>query len=177
MYTPTLSFSLRLPAARPVARTDSHPHPRFRGPVLCHAIHDVHAFQRGMLMMPLSTYPDGAQTLVSARAFGASPGAPPDRVKAMDARAFFAAFATAMKANPPHATDGAMVRDLGRIGLLPGQDFDPSKLTSDQLQALDEVVRTASARLESLVVSLELTTQIPTAPPIWMLWKWTSVAR
>jgi hypothetical protein len=119
----------------------------------------VHAFQRGMLMMPLSTYPDGGQTLVSARAFGASPGGtPPDRVKAMDTHAFFAAFAAAMKANPPHAADSAMVRDLARIGLVPGQDFDPSKLTADQLQALEEGVRAASARIESLVVSSSSTT-------------------
>ena len=115
---------------------------------------NVHAFQRGMLMMPLSSYPDGAQTLVPARAFGASPGgAPPERVKAMEPRAFFAAFATAMKANPPHAADGDMVRALARIGLVPGQDFDPTKLTSEQLQALDEGARSAAARLENLVVS------------------------
>jgi len=120
---------------------------------------NVHAFQRGMLMMPLSKYPNGAQTTLSARTFGASPGgAPPDRVKAMDSRAFFAAFAGALKANPPHAADGAMVRDLARIGLVPGQDFDSSKLNAAQLQALDEGARAAAGRLETLVVSSSSTT-------------------
>jgi hypothetical protein len=115
---------------------------------------NVHAFQHGMRMMALSAYPDGAQTLGSALAFGtAAGGTPPDHVKAMDARAFFAAFATAMKANPPHATDAAMVRDLARIGLVPGQDFNVSKLTADQLQALDEGARAAAARLEKFVAS------------------------
>ena len=115
---------------------------------------NVHAFQRGMRMMPLSEYPDGIQTLGSARAFGtAAGGTPPDRVKAMDPRTFFAAFAAAMKANPPHLADAPMIHDLARIGLVPGQDFDASKLSADQLSALDEGARAASARIERLVTA------------------------
>ena len=85
-----------------------------------------------MRMMPLSAYPDGVQTPGSALAFGnAAGGTPPDRVRAMDPLAFFAAFAAAMKANSPHAADAAIVRDLARIGIVPGQDLDSSKLTDD----------------------------------------------
>ncbi len=113
---------------------------------------DVRAFQRGMRLVPLSAYPDGEQKLGSALAFGtAVGGTPPDRVKAMNPVDFFAAVATAMKANPPHAADAAMVRDLARIGIVPGQDFDASKLTADQLRALNEGARAASAWLEGLV--------------------------
>jgi hypothetical protein len=115
---------------------------------------NVRAFQRGMRIMPLSQYPDGIQTLGSARAFGtAAGGTPPDRVKAMDPRTFFAAFATAMKANPPHQADAPMIHDLARIGLVPGQDFDASKLSAGQLSALDEGARAASARIERLVTA------------------------
>jgi hypothetical protein len=64
---------------------------------------------------------------------------------------FFAAFAKAMKANPPHPADETMVRDLARIGVVPGQDFDPSRLTADQLQALNEGARAAATRIEALV--------------------------
>jgi len=86
---------------------------------------NVHAFQRGMRMMPLSAYPNGELKLGSALAFGKSEGAtPPDRVKALEPGAFFAAFAQAMKANPPHAADSAMVLDLAQIGIVPGEDFD-----------------------------------------------------
>jgi len=114
----------------------------------------VRVFQRGMRMMPLSEYPDGMQTSGSARAFGtAAGGTPPDRVKAMDPRAFFAAFAAAMKANPPHLSDGPMIHDLARIGLVPGQDFDTLKLPADQLSAIDEGARAASARIERLVTA------------------------
>ncbi len=115
---------------------------------------NVQEFQRGMRMMPLSAYPDGEQKLGSALAFGTDAGGtPPDQVKAMEPGAFFAAFAKAMKANPPHAADAPMVRDLARIGIVPGQDFDASKLTADQLQALNEGARAASARIERLVTA------------------------
>jgi hypothetical protein len=77
----------------------------------------------------------------------------PDRVKAMDPGAFFAALARAMKANPPHATDAPMIHDLARIGLVLGEDFDASKLPADQLIALNEGARAASARLEGLVTA------------------------
>ncbi len=46
----------------------------------------------------------------------------------MDPIAFFTAFAVALKLNPPHAADAPMVRELERIGIVPGQDFDASKV-------------------------------------------------
>jgi len=111
---------------------------------------NVHAFQRGMRMMPLSDYPDGVLERGTQPAAAASPGpTPPQRVKAMDPVAFFKAFAEALKANPPHAADTAMVSDLAKIGIIPGKDFDPSRLNPDQLQALEEGARAASDRLEN----------------------------
>jgi hypothetical protein len=115
---------------------------------------NVRAFQRGMRMMPLSQYPDGIQMSGSALAFGtAAGGTPPERVKAMDPRAFFTAFAVAMKANPPHSSDPPMIHDLARFGLVPGQDFDASKLSPDQLRALEEGARAGSARIERLLTA------------------------
>jgi hypothetical protein len=110
---------------------------------------NVHAFQKGMRMMPLSAFPNGEQRLGSALAFGnAGDTTPPARVKAMEPVEFFAAFARAMKVNPPHPADAAMVRDLARIGIVPGEDFDASKLTSNQLQAINDGGRAGSARVE-----------------------------
>jgi hypothetical protein len=62
---------------------------------------------------------------------------------------FFTAFAKAMKANPPHAADTKMVAELARIGIVPGKDFDASKLTAEQMQAIDEGGRAGSERVES----------------------------
>jgi len=119
---------------------------------------NVHAFQKGMRMMPLSAYPKGEQKLGSALAFGKSVGAtPPDRVKAMEPGAFFAAFAQAMKANPPHAADSAMVRDLARIGIVPGEDFDASKLSQEQQQAINQGAQAASARVEQMITAAAAT--------------------
>jgi hypothetical protein len=119
---------------------------------------NVHAFQKGMRMMPLSEYPGGEQQLESAKIFGTTTGGtPPDRVKAMLPVDFFSAFTKAMKANPPQAADAAMVSELSRIGIVPGQDFDASKLSADQLQALNEGAHAASARIEQVVTAAAAT--------------------
>jgi hypothetical protein len=121
---------------------------------------NVRAFQHGLRMMPLSEYPSGGQKLGSALAFGnAAGGTPPDRVKAMEPVEFFSGFARSMKANPPHSADASMVRELARIGIVPGQDFDASKLTADQLRALNVGARAASAGLEGLA-STEASTKL-----------------
>jgi hypothetical protein len=116
---------------------------------------NVHAFQRGMRLVPLSQYPGSDQNTSTppvARPSASGP-TPPDQVKAMEATAFFAAFAMAMKANPPHAGDSAMVGDLAQIGLVPGQDFDPSKLSPELLQALTDGAHAAAARIETFVAT------------------------
>lgn len=116
---------------------------------------NVHAFQHGMRLLTLSDYPGQEQkpsTPPVARPSVAGPTAP-DQVKAMEPTAFFAAFAQAMKANPPHAGDTAMVGDLARIGLVPGRNFDPSKLSPNQLQALNDGAHAAAARIEKFVAT------------------------
>jgi hypothetical protein len=54
--------------------------------------------------------------------------APRDQVNAMDGAAYFKLFAELLKTNPPAAEDAPMVAKLAKIGLVPGQDFDASKL-------------------------------------------------
>jgi hypothetical protein len=120
---------------------------------------NVHAFQHGMRLVPLSDYsgkhpgPEQKSTTPPAARPPASGPTPPEKVKAMEPTAFFMAFAQAMKENPPHAGDTAMVADLARVGLVPGQDFDPSKLSPDQLQALNDGAHAAAARLEKFVAT------------------------
>jgi hypothetical protein len=116
---------------------------------------NVHAFQHGMRLVPLSEYPGEAQRPGAPpppRSAAAGPTAP-EQVKAMEPTAFFAAFAQAIKSNPPHADDASMVRDLARIGLVPGQDFDSSNLTPEQLKALNDGAQAAAARIEKFVAS------------------------
>jgi hypothetical protein len=50
------------------------------------------------------------------------------QVNALDIEAYFTELAKLMKTNPPTAQDAPIVARMARIGLIPGQDFDPSKL-------------------------------------------------
>ena len=89
----------------------------------------VHALQDQMAAVPLSSY---------GKPYTPAPGAVDpgidmktairDQVNAMDAAAYFKLFAQLLKTNPPVADDAPMVAKLAKIGIVPGQDFDASKL-------------------------------------------------
>jgi hypothetical protein len=113
----------------------------------------VHVFQRGMRLVPLSQYsvPDQEPGPVAATPRPPAGPTPPEKVKAMDAVQFFVAFAQAMKKNPPHQGDGPILKELAQIGLVPGQDFDVSKLAPEQIAALKAGVQDAVAHLETFV--------------------------
>jgi hypothetical protein len=49
----------------------------------------------------------------------------------MDAGEYFTLLAKLMKDNPPAAADATMMANLAKIGLMPGEDFDASKLPAD----------------------------------------------
>ena len=54
-----------------------------------------------------------------------------EQVNALDAVSYFTLLAELMKTTPPVAADAAAVARFARIGLVPGQDFDKSKLNAD----------------------------------------------
>src|SRR5262249_17580955 len=89
----------------------------------------VHALQDQVSAVPLSAYgkpytpaPGKGDPAIDMKA------APRDQVNAMDGAAYFKLFAELLKTNPPSAEDAPMVAKLARIGIVPGQDFDASKL-------------------------------------------------
>ena len=47
----------------------------------------------------------------------------------MDISPYFNYLAQLMKTNPPSADDAPMVAKMAKIGLIPGQDFDPASST------------------------------------------------
>jgi hypothetical protein len=89
----------------------------------------VHALQDQVSVVPLSAY---------GKPFKPEPGkvdpaidmktAVREQVNAMDAATYFTRFAELLKANPPAAEDAPMVAKLAKIGVVPGQDFDATKL-------------------------------------------------
>ncbi|MEZ5786938.1 MAG: DUF1254 domain-containing protein [Xanthobacteraceae bacterium] len=99
----------------------------------------VHALQDQCKLVPLSAY--------------GKPYAPPsgpfdpsidmetpvrDQVNRMDAVAFFSLLAQLMKANPPAGNDAPALARFSRIGLVPGQDFDASKLNADFVKRIPQ---------------------------------------
>jgi hypothetical protein len=54
-----------------------------------------------------------------------------DQVNRMDAKEYFTLLAQLMKTNPPSAADAPALARFAKIGLVPGKDFDASKLNAD----------------------------------------------
>jgi hypothetical protein len=100
----------------------------------------VHALQDQCELVPLSAW---------GRDYTPTPGkvdpaidmkkAVRDQVNALDAKAYFTLLAELMKTNPPSAEDAPALANFARIGLVPGQDFDSSKLDADFAARIPEV--------------------------------------
>ncbi|PSO20893.1 DUF1254 domain-containing protein [Bradyrhizobium sp. MOS003] len=89
----------------------------------------VHAAQDACKLVPLSSYgkpytpPAGeVDRSIDMRT------AVRDQVNGLDAVAYFTLLARLMKANPPAAADAPALARFARIGLVAGQEFDPSRL-------------------------------------------------
>ncbi len=108
----------------------------------------VHALQDKVSVVPLSAYgkpytpPAGtADPNVDMKT------AVREQVNKMDAGAYFKVLAELLKTNPPAAADGPMVAKLAKIGIVPGQDFDTSKLDPTVTKALPGIPKAAQEKI------------------------------
>ena len=62
-----------------------------------------------------------------------------EQVNRMEAAAYFKLLAALLKDNPPTAADAPMVAKLAKIGIVPGQDFDLSKVDPAVAKGLERV--------------------------------------
>jgi hypothetical protein len=97
----------------------------------------VHAIQDACKLVPLSSYgkewtppPGKVDPSIDMKT------AVRDQVNRMDATAYFTLLCELMKTNPPSAADKPIVERMARIGIVPGQDFDKSKLQADFLDRI-----------------------------------------
>jgi hypothetical protein len=74
---------------------------------------------------------------------------PVEQVAKMSAAAFFSRLAALMKDNPPPPEDAPALAKLAKIGVVPGQDFDPSKLDPAVARGLKKSVSTALEKLQA----------------------------
>ena len=62
-----------------------------------------------------------------------------DQVNKLDAVEYFTLLAELMKTNPPAVADAPALARFAKIGLVPGQDFDASKLKADFIKRIPQI--------------------------------------
>jgi hypothetical protein len=108
----------------------------------------VHALQDKFELVPLSSY---------GKPYTPVPGevdnnfdmktAVRDQVDAMGVEDYFSYLARLMKTNPPAPEDAPIVARMAKIGLVPGQDFDGSKLAAFDREAIKAVPKLAQLKI------------------------------
>jgi hypothetical protein len=100
----------------------------------------VHALQDQCRLVPLSAYgkdytppPGKVDPSIDMKT------AVREQVNRMDAVEYFTLLAQLLKRNPPTAADAPALEQYARIGLVPGQDFDASKLRADFVKRIPSV--------------------------------------
>src|SRR6516162_5421924 len=118
----------------------------------------VHDLQDQMRAIPLSSYgkpytppPAMVDSTIDTNT------AVRTQVNAMDGVSYFKLFAQLLKMNPPVAADSAMVAKLARLGIVPGQNFDASKLDSTTRAGVMEAPKTAQDKIMSYMKESLLT--------------------
>jgi len=108
----------------------------------------VHALQDKFSLVPLSSYgkpytplPGEVDNALDMKT------AVRDQVDAIGVSEYFTYLAKLMKTNPPSADDAPIVAKMAKIGVVPGQDFDPSKLGAFDKEAIKAVPRLAQLKI------------------------------
>ena len=110
----------------------------------------VHAVQDQVSVVPLSAY---GQTYTPP-AGTADPKidmktSVRDQVNALTGVEYFTLLAQLMKTNPPAKADAEMVKKLAKIGVVPGKDFDASKLAPVVVEGIDAAPKRAQDEIMS----------------------------
>ncbi len=110
----------------------------------------VHALQDQVSVVPLSAY---------GKPYTPAPGrvdpaidmkGPRDQVNAMDGATYFKLFAELLKTSPPSADDAPMVAKLAKIGIVPGQAFDASKLEPAVARGIADAPKPGQEKISNL---------------------------
>jgi hypothetical protein len=131
----------------------------------------VHALQDQVSAVPLSAW--GKPYTPAAGKVDPSidmKAAPREQVNAMDGATYFKLFAELMKSNPPSAEDAPMVAKLAKIGLVPGQDFDASKLDPAVVKGINAAPKPAQDKI-SAYLKESLVTGDARAENGWLFFK------
>jgi hypothetical protein len=108
----------------------------------------VHALQDKFELVPLSAF-GKPYTPVPGEVDNAldMKTAVRDLVDKMEVHEYFTYLARLMKTNPPAAADAPIIARMAKIGLVPGKDFDGSKLDAFDKEAIKAVPKTAQLKI------------------------------
>src|SRR6516164_759578 len=100
----------------------------------------IHAKQDQLKVTPLSAWgkPYTPPTNVPVNPTVDKTASPYDQVRLMTGEMFFKKLATLLKDNPPYAADSKMIERLKKIGVEPGEEFDPDKLAPAVRKGINE---------------------------------------
>ncbi|SCX01503.1 Uncharacterized conserved protein [Mycolicibacterium fluoranthenivorans] len=108
----------------------------------------VHALQDQITAVPLSAY---------GKPYTAAPGvvdpavdtkiAVREQVNALSGADYFRTFADLLKTNPPTAADAPTVQTLAKLGIVPGQAFDATKLDPGVASAIADAPKAAQGKI------------------------------
>lgn len=108
----------------------------------------VHAFQAGLAITPLSSWPGSAPAVVGRKDPAVDDVTPPLRqVFALDAAGFFGQAAELLKQHAPHFQDYPIIDRMARIGFRAGESFDLSAATPVVQEALTKGVPAAQEKI------------------------------
>jgi hypothetical protein len=115
----------------------------------------VHKVQAGYKIVPAARWGQPAES----PAFKVDPSVdmktpPKVQVDTMPAAKYFAYAAELLKLHPPHLTDEPIVARMRRIGLVPGQSFDASKLSPEAQKGVEAAPAAAQQLMRWKVATL-----------------------
>lgn len=108
----------------------------------------VHALQDQLSLIPLSAY-GKPYTAPKGKVDPSIDMKTPvrDQVHALSAVEYFKLMAQLLKTNPPAEGDTAMVAKMAKLGIVPGEDFDESKLDPAVVAAINEVSKPTQEKI------------------------------
>jgi len=108
----------------------------------------VHEMQDKLSLVPLSSYGKPYTPPAGTVDPNIDMKTPPrEQVNALDVAAYFNLMAQMMKDNPPAAEDAPILARMAKIGIVPGQPFDLTKLSPEAQQALKAVPKAAVGKI------------------------------
>jgi len=109
----------------------------------------VRAIQKGYKLVPLSSFDKrykAPQGKVDPNIDTKTP--PVEQLKKMSTQAFFTRMAMLLKSNPPPVSEAPILEKLKKIGIVPGEKFDPSQLDPVVAKAMENSLSVALEKLQ-----------------------------